>query len=642
MGHAPDFMTIDIDTGGTFTDGYVSGSGVGVQVKVDTTPHDLTHGIIACIDRAAEVLSLNRRALLAATGSIRLSTTVGTNALINRTGPSLGLLLGPELHVRPGVLEDLPVRPDLVAAAGPGDDHLAAVKRLLDRGARLIVVALDGDGGESLEAAENSLRESIALEYPRHYLGAVPVLSSHDVTRSPDPSARLRTAVINAYLHPLMSHFLYRVEDELRREGYRFPLLIGNADGGSSRVAKTTAIRTWGSGPAGAVAGAAHVARTLGIPALLTLDVGGTSSDISLLSAGRWRYTVEPVMDGARVAVPVVELESIGVGGGSIVHVVDGEVVVGPRSAGAQPGPAAFGLGGEDATLADAFCCLGVFDPAHFLGGRKKLDKDAAVEAFARIADALMVDVPTAAHAAVRAATSTVAAGIGALLDRYDVRPSDVELLTGGGAGGLLGCWVAAAAGLKATRAFPLAPVFSAYGLSTLDRMHSYEIASDLHGLCDRVDVVIGRARADMRSEGVDPEVLRSEVEIEVGDDGAARAVRLGAIRSGQDAADLISAAVEPVRLIRLRVVAATSTRPPAAASPVDEAATTRMIRWDAVEPAEADTTVRSWAALRPGERHVGPTLIESVDTTVVLPPGFTATVGDHADLYIVNPIPGA
>lgn len=646
-------VTIDIDTGGTFTDAYVAGPHGAFQVKADTTPHDLRAGILDCLDLAAAALGMSRPALLATAGTVRLSTTVGTNALIAGTGARVGLLLSERLYgeLAATLPNQVPLPAELIAAvphAAPAGDPAAGpagqVKRLLEHGARIIVLGLDDDRGDGLAAAETALREAIAREYPRHYLGTVPVLASHQVSLTPDNAARIRTAVLNAYLHPLMARFLYRVEDELRREGYRHPLLIANADGGSSRVAKTTAIRTWGSGPAGAVAGGAHLARLFGASLLLTLDVGGTSSDIALVAPGSWNYVVQPDIAGARVAVPLLELESVGVGGGSVIRAAEGgHLTVGPDSAGAQPGPAAYGLGGEQATVTDAFCCAGAFDPDNFLGGRKRLDTEAARQAIAEVASALGISVADAAARAITVAAAEVAGSVVDLVRRRGCRPADVELLVAGGAGGMLGCYVAAAAGLAAVRAVPMTPVFSAFGLSVLDRSHTYELpaSGDIAVLAGQLDAALARARADMRTEGVDPAWLRFELEIETGADGAVTARTLGTVSDGTQAAGLVAGAAEPARLVRLRAVAAGTpvplpeTGPPPAGAAEAAPPAERLVSFTG-KPERA--AVLPWSALVPGQRLDGPAVVESEHTTFLIPPGFTGVAGRHGDLLIHPP----
>jgi len=370
----------------------------------------------------------------------------------------------------------------------------------------------------------------------------------------------------------------------------------------------------------------------VGASALIALDVGGTSSDIAFIRDGRWRYVVEPRIGGAPAAVPLLELESVGIGGGSVVRVVDGRVMVGPDSVGAQPGPAAFGLGGEDATLTDAFCCCGVFDPSHFLGGRKQLDIDAARAVFAPIAAQLGTDRAAAAEQAIRAAAQVVVDSIRAILTARGADPSEVELLASGGAGGLLGCSIAALAGLRAVRAFPVAPVFSAFGLSVLERMHSYELPATPSDLVATVDAAIERARLDMQTEGVEVAALRCTLEIETGTDGTVVAEDLGPVSDGADAAARIQADGRPARLVRLRVVAQADSAPPEQPGLAERTAGPRQVFW---EGGVRETPVTSWASLRKGQRIDGPAIIEADETTFLTPPGFRISVERRGDLLV-------
>src|SRR5208337_2629681 len=201
--------------------------------------------------------------------------------------------------------------------------------------------------------------------------------------------------------------------------------------------------------------------------------------DLSILRNSRWSYAVEPSLDGVPVSLPVLELESIGIGGGSIARIVSGTLAVGPQSAGAQPGPAAFGLGGTEATVTDAACCLGLFDPEHFLGGRKKLDVGAARDVIKeRVADPSGVSVETAALRILKQAAATIADHIARQFKARGLRIDQGVLFATGGAGGLFARAVAAQARLAAAYAFPLSPVFSAFGLSCLDLLHTYEAAA--------------------------------------------------------------------------------------------------------------------------------------------------------------------
>lgn len=636
-------LTIDLDTGGTFTDGFVSGASGSIRCKVDTTPHDLTEGILRCLDDAASQLGVDRSQLLRRVEVVRLSTTVGTNTLINRSGAKVGLLLDDPLQraVASRLPERLPIARTLIEAlpSTSGADAeaatVAALRRLLERGARIIVVALSD--GPDLASREATVRSFIAAEYPRHYLGAVPILPSHEVTLTPDPFVRVCTAVLDAYLHPVMSRFLYRVEDELRKSGYARPLLVAQSNGGTSRVAKTTAIRTWGSGPAGGVAGAAALARHLGLEGVVSVDVGGTSSDVAVLRGAEWTYAVQPTIDGVPASLPVLELESIGIGGGSIASVASGELSVGPRSAGSHPGPAAFGLGGQDATVTDAACALGVFDPAHFLGGRKRLDGDAARRAIEeKVAAPLGVSLEEAARRVLALAARVVGKEITRSISARGLSGAATWLFATGGAGGLLATAMAEEAGLAGAIAFPLSSVFSAFGLSRLDLLHAYEAPADGGDLARSLSALSERALGDMRGEGIDPGAVSLRLEAEVGGaNGTVEAVDLGNVTSAGLLAERLCAQPNKPRLVRLKAIApgrrgALETRSPGKCEPH----ASRAVAWRAKPES---TPVFDWDALGPGGAITGPAIVESPHTTVPIAPGIAARVGDLGELVLTR-----
>jgi N-methylhydantoinase A/oxoprolinase/acetone carboxylase beta subunit len=636
-------LTIDLDTGGTFTDGFISGAGGAIRSKVDTTPHDLTEGILHCLDDAASQLGLDRPQLLRRVEVVRLSTTIGTNTLINRSGAKVGLLLDEPLRqaVASRLPERLPITETLIEAvpAAAGSDAeagtVAALRRLLERGARIVVVALGS--GPDLAARERAVRSFIASEYPRHYLGAVPILPSHEVTLTPDPLVRVCTAVLDAYLHPVMSRFLYRVEDELRKSGYARPLLVAQSNGGTSRVAKTTAIRTWGSGPAGGVAGAAALARHLGLAGVVSVDVGGTSSDVAVLRGASWSYAVQRTIDGVPASLPVLELESIGIGGGSIASVASGELNVGPRSAGSQPGPAAFGLGGQDATVTDAACVLGIFDPASFLGGRKRLDPQAARRTIEeKVARPLGVAVEEAARRVLALAARVVAREIASAVSKRGLAPADTWLFATGGAGGLLASAMADEASLAGAMVFPLSPVFSAFGLSRLDLLHAYEAAADESDFDGALRALSERALRDMRGEGIDPRTVSLRLEAEVGGtNGAVEAVDLGDATAPEPLLERLRAQPGKARLVRLKAVApgrrgALATRSPGRTEPRGS----RAVAWRAKSES---APLYDWDALGPGAVIAGPAIVESPHTTVPIAPGLTARVGDLGELVLAR-----
>ncbi|PWJ54378.1 acetophenone carboxylase [Quadrisphaera granulorum] len=615
--------TIEIDTGGTFTDGYVTAGDRVVTAKVDTTPYDLSTGVLACIDRAAERLGVTRADLLRATDAFRLSTTVGTNTLINRSGPAVGLLLsqGTE-HVVDELSPNLPLSRDLVAGVADAADRAttqAAVRRLLERGARVLVIALLG--GPDLAGRESAVRGLIAESYPRHYLGAVPVLPSHQVTPVHDERLRIQTAVLSAYLHPVMSTFLYRVEDALRADGYTRPLQVADASGGTSRVAKTSALRTWGSGPAGGVAASTALAVELDTPVAVGFDVGGTSTDVSVAVDGRWTYEVQPAIEGIDVALPALSLVSAPIGGGTVARIVEGALVLGPDSAGAQPGPACFGLGGEDVTVTDAVCHLGLFDPDNFLGGRKKLDVEASRRVLERLAQEVGSDAEALATQIVEKAGQLIASAIAVQLQDAGV-DADATLFATGGAGGMLAGFIHIAAPATETIAFPMSPVFSAFGLSRLDIRHAYEAPADSPTLDADLEALRLRAHADMRSEGFSPEQVQFSEETEVVD--AAGRVRVVSGRLDQPEPG------ESPRLVRL--TASTSSRRarfPQAGVGGDAPVSTRLVQWPG---GPQKTPVYDWAGLPVGSSLPGPAVLETDETTVAVPPGFTVRIGSMGE----------
>lgn len=631
--------TVDIDTGGTFTDAYVTGQGLVAIGKADTTPHDMTLGVLAAIDRAATELELDRNHVLRSASVVRLSTTAGTNTLINRDGPKLGALVSDSLReLCANLPKELPLLHDMVEfiTDDPSEeDHTAvpaAARALLERGARVIIVVLSG--GNRLAAREQQVRHYVATSYPRHYLGAVPVLCSHQVTPIQDPRLRLQSAALNAYLHPVMSRFLYRVEDHLRKDGYRNPLLIANANGGVSRVAKTNALRTWGSGPAGGVAAAATMARHLELDNAVAFDVGGTSTDISVIIGGNWDYKVQPRIAGIDVSLPTLDLHSAAIGGGTIARVVDGALALGPDSAGAQPGPASFGLGGDEATVTDAACCLGYFDSERFLGGRKILDLDAARESVnEKVARPLGKSLEEAAHAILDSAAAIIADSIREQLADAGLAPSDTALLSTGGAGGLLAAGVRKALGAPRAYGFTVSPIFSAFGLSRLGILHTYETTlEEVGALGDSVlESMREQARRDMRGEGVALASVHFTFEVELLD-----ADRVGAItvelETGEELEEFLDTTQsDRIRLVRLRAhaPAVTSILPSGGEGP-ESPVGIRWVAWSGqATPTATETAVYDWRALPPGAECAGPAVLETDETTLIVPPGDRAVIGE-------------
>jgi N-methylhydantoinase A len=677
-------FNIGVDTGGTFTDAFVADDDGGRwTAKVPTTPHDLTVCFSEAIEASAEAVGLPRHDLLRRTAVIRFSSTIATNTALTRSGPKLGLLVtaagttpGASLmqFIEPdmitGIAEEVSPDGEVLASPSP-DEVIAAVRDLLERGARLLVVCLRHSAVNP--ANEAAVGRIINASYPRHYLGAVPTLLSTDVSVIADDADRMAAAVVNGYLHRRLATSLYKAEDELRAAGLARPLLIVTADGSVARVAKTRALATYQSGPAAGVHGAALLARTYRLDAALTADVGGTSTDFGLVVAGQPVRRPRVDVGGLEIAQPSVELHSIALGGGSVVAVRDGAISIGPDSAGAAPGPACFGLGGSDPTPTDAWLVLGYLDPANYLGGRRRLFPDLAAGALMRVVGApLGLSAEEAALAVAEAAVRAAADGVRQMLARPAVQAAlgsvpaaDLALISYGGGGGCLLPAVAAQAGLGPVYLPALSAVFSAFGVSTFDVQHAYEARMPagqlvsgvsvpttpanptnptnpkipetsaspvspvnllgLSGLPGPVAALVAAARRDARGEGFDPDQAQLAISV-VGGDGT---VLADGLEPGQvaGAVQRIGLPADQPVLVRLRATCAVhqpglpgqavadgSGPPPASA---------QTGRRSVLLPGgRREVPVYARDRLRAGHAVSGPCLIESGGSTYLIPAG--------------------
>jgi N-methylhydantoinase A/oxoprolinase/acetone carboxylase beta subunit len=599
--------TINIDTGGTFTDAFVVRDGARLTVKVLTTPHDLAVCFRDVLERAAEEMTLTVSELLRETATVRYATTVGTNAIIQRTGPRVGVIAGAggeRLYSGNGDAEqvfDLFLDPQMIASVPAGTEHgdatLQAAKVLLAQSARGLVCALPESDRDP--AAELAVRAQLEQHHPKHCLDAVPLLLSHEIAADPNDFRRAVTAVFNAYVHPAVADFLYRAEDHLRDNGYRRPLLVVHNDGGCSRVAKTIAGRTYNSGPLAGLMGAKVIAELYDIEQLVTIDMGGTSLDVAFLTDGDIPLAEHGIVEGVEISFPLPELLALGAGGGSIAHLQDGELQVGPQSAGAKPGPACFGLGGVEPTVTDADVVLGLLHPERFLGGAMPLHADRAERAIGTLGDP--IERAAEIHRRVHEDTG---AKIARELATRGLDPAATMMLAFGGNGPLHACGIAEAAGIASILTVPFASVFSAFGASSADVRHSYEEP----GSGATADGLRRRALRDMRGEGFGPDALALEVE-ELIRDGEAR-VRVDAC-----------ATLEHYAFVR-----ATGHNGAAPAPPREQ----REVVWPRGGPAE--TAVYDGATMRPGSRVSGPAVIEGTDITHAIPQGWTYEIDEYGN----------
>ena len=516
---------IAADVGGTFTDVVaVDDAGKVTYAKAVSTPEDQSIGVINGLERLAGDLGTTLTELLPKTERIMHGMTVATNALLERKGAKVGLLTT-EGH-RDVVEMREGLKPDRYNLRLPRVDPL--VPRSLRLGVR---ERIRGDGRietpldrQSLDHAIVSLKRakvrSVAVCYLHAYRDDVHERQTLDALNTALPDAyvclssqvlpqikeyqRVSTTVVNAYVGPLIRGYLERLESRLAEQGYTGPLLVMLSHGGVAPVEEAVRIAagTVLSGPAGGVAGARRVAAMLDVHNLISFDMGGTSSDISLIVDGDASLSAERQVANQQIALPSLDIITLGAGGGSIARVEAGGLLkVGPQSAGAVPGPACYGNGGKEATVTDASVVLGYLDPEGFLGGGSRLNRQAAEEVLARLGGSLGVDEVRAAEGVHRVINTQMAEGIRLATVRKGVDPRRFGLLGFGGAAGLHVTELARMLSLNHVLVPRVASVLSAWGMLATE-LRSEAVHSHI-GETDRLDVDnVRRLFHDMETAG--------------------------------------------------------------------------------------------------------------------------------------------
>ena len=636
------------------TDAVLTGAGAAFQIKVESTPHDLTLSLMQVIERAAALTHAAGAAeFLGDVAFIRWSSTVTSNALAERKGPPLGLMVsaGHATHLYgpgPSPAIGTIIDPDqIIAVDGAPLDPTAImdkVRRLLEKGVRRICVSLDGAFRDS--EVELGIKRIINHQYPGHLLGSVPVLLGTEMLEWPDDMTRTHYALINAYTHPALAKSLFRAEDRLREEfGWSRPFLVGHTNGGVARIGKTKAVDTIESGPVFGTFGAAFMGTRTGVDNLLCLDIGGTTTKASAVRNGQPVRQTDGDLFGIGIRMPMQLLRSIAVGGGSYVTLNRGGAVdVGPGSAGASPGPACYGLGNHNPTLTDALLALGYLNPPDFLDGRRTLDVPAAKAALNReIAEPASISVAEAALAARDLAAARIAGLLKATADGAGLPAPDTTLAVYGGNGPLLGPFVADNLGI--TRLYvPLrfGPVFGAFGTATCDVRHVYHrSAANLSGP-EGIAAMLAAARRELLSEGFDHEQAEYHFEIHGPGAEAQQAGPSWTVRSDADitavsdalAGGVDGSAAPDQRILELRV---TLPLPPlelnaigsAEAAPAPSGGALNLVFSADPEgrPQTLPGTLCDPAALGPGQTIPGPALISGGTTSCIIPPHWSGRV---------------
>jgi N-methylhydantoinase A len=637
-------FSIDIDVGGTFTDGFYTDGTQFHSDKVLTTPHDVSECLSSCIIAGARSFGMETADFLRRTAVVRVSTTIGTNLLVQRKGPKIGLIVtkGHEKdlygtsqakiinHYIPATLvEGVAEAVDDsggVATAPSSDEVLAAVRQLIARGVRMIVVSFRNSWRN--DANERAARSIIASRYPVHYLRSVPLQIGTELVHVADDHARTNSAVMNAYIHSEMARALYRAEDDVRSLGFARPLLVVHSSGGCARVAKTMALHTLHSGPAVAARGGAYLAKIFGLKNVITGDMGGTSFDIATILDGEPRFSRNPQIENIPISVPMIEIDTIAAGGGTIARVESDKLVVGPSSAGSVPGPAAYSKGGMEPTVTDANLLLGYIDPAYFLGGRMKLDPVAAKRVIDRQLGRKLSKSTEAIAFAVRDRIDQIMAdAIIETLAARKLNAKDFTFFSCGGGGALHACSIAEKAGLGEIYAFPYGSVFSAFGGSTTNVAHNYTqslsvAADDTARLNDVFGDMQLQAERDISGEGFEiaEMTLRWETDLN---------------NAGTQVWDTKEAALKALAVVKGRVEAIRLSaecaiphwRPqraePSSGQPIEKGR--RAVWWS--DSAATETPVYDRVALQPGQCIVGPAIVEGPDANYLVSSGWELSV---------------
>jgi N-methylhydantoinase A len=502
-------LTIGIDVGGTYTDLVaIDQDGRTAFAKSPSTPADQSVGVMAGLDELARRLDLTRAEMLAQTDRLVHGTTVATNALLERKGARVALLTTQGhrdvIEMREGLKDNrYDLRSPPPAPLVPRELRFGVRERIRPNGD--VLIPLDEDSlGEAIAAIRDAGVTSVALCFlhsyrnPAHEIAAserlarelpgVSLSRSSDVLPQIKEYERVSTTIVNAYVAPVVRRYLTNLEGRLKEAGLKSSLFIILSHGGMAPVeeASRLAAGTVLSGPAGGISGCRRCADLLGIPDLVPFDMGGTSTDISLITAGRASLSADGGLAEQRIALRSLDIISIAAGGGSIAGIdAGGTFRVGPESAGSVPGPACYGNGGTAATVTDANVILGYLDADAFMGGQRPLDRNAAEAAVDRLAQSLDLSRENAAAGIYRMINLKMADGIRLMTLRRGVDPRRFAMLSFGGAAGLHAAEVARELEIKRIIVPTEASVLSAWGMLTSDLR--YEISRTHVGAGPRI-----------------------------------------------------------------------------------------------------------------------------------------------------------
>jgi N-methylhydantoinase A len=558
---------VSVDIGGTFTDCFLAYDGRYVEAKALTTHHNLASGFMEALHNACAELDLTIRDVLSTVDAVRYATTLGTNALIERNGPRVGLVTTagfessvPLMRARgygdglsqaeqtdlPGADRPQPLVPiSMIVGIGERIDYKGTVclpvdeedvrtqvRKLVDQGCQAFVVALVN--AVVNPAHEKEVERIILTEYPTHVLGAIPIVLSHRVAGRKAEYSRTMSAVLDAYLHDQMYHGMSSLEVALRQNGYARPMLLVHNTSGMAQLNSTHALQTVHSGPIAGLEATGYLAEQFSEPNIIATDMGGTSFDIGLVTSdGVKFYDFNPVIDRWLVSTPMTYLHTLGAGGGSIARYdrLWGAVEVGPDSAGSDPGPACYGRGGKLPTTTDANLVLGYLDPDNYAGGTIRINRRRAERAIEEyVAGPAGMSLIDAAKAIKRKVDANMASAIFKEVAVKGYNPKHFVILSYGGGGPIHACGYAGAIGVSRILIPPFSSVFSALGAGNMNQLHIHEkslylmlydatfrhVLEDYTAFNETVIELEERGREDLIRQGVPLERIQTRVELDM------------------------------------------------------------------------------------------------------------------------------
>jgi len=674
-------VRVGIDVGGTFTDVVcVDGSGRMRLTKIPTTKADQSVAIRQAIDHMANAWDIDLQRIQC----FAHGTTAGTNAVLERKGARIGLIttkgfrdvleIGRQMRHR---LYDRVLKPETPGFLAPGELRHEVSERVAADGAIIapldeaealsVIDVLAGQGVDAIAVCLlfsflNPTHERRIQQLVRERHPGIMVSLSSEVDPAFREYERTVVTAFDAYVKPVLDRYLGNLEGHLASAGIPAPLQVMQSRGGlaASTTARQRPVRLFLSGPAAGVIGARMVGEEVGREHLITVDIGGTSCDIAVISAGKPLVRSEGLMDGLPVRVPMVDVNAIGAGGGSIARLdTGGSLRVGPASAGSEPGPACYGRGGREPTVTDASVVLGYIDPQRFAGGTMKLDPALARRAIEeRIAKPMGISVEAAALGIHRVINAQMVEGVRLTSIRRGFDPRQFSLMPLGGGGAVHATALATELGMREI-VVPRHPgVLCAYGLLAAPVEHEMATAfpreltedcmADVKGVLAELDMQLA---ALMKSENVPAERVEVHYSADVCYVGQSYFLEVPFVPETDGAAALYErfiaahervyghATPAPAKIVNLRSVHQAKPRADAVKPMITKSAAgrrfgTREIRVagfaDAVQARILDRD-----SLVDGEMVEGPAVIEQSDTTLLVEPGWAATLGAHGHLIL-------